>query len=176
MIENWKPVIGYQNLYEVSDLGNVRSLDRFVPKEKKPRKGKLLKPRNDVKGAGYRYVNLSKNGIPKKINVHILVLEAFVGPRPFAQAHARHLDGDRTNPALMNLVWGTPSENAQDKVLHGTDARGEKNKKSILTQEFVNWIKESKQSSIFLSSIFEVAGSTIRAVRIGQNWSYKNVS
>ena len=175
MIENWKPVIGYENLYEVSDLGNVRSLDRFVPKEKNARKGKLLKPRTDVKGAGYRYINLSKNGKSKKINVHVLVLEAFVCLRPSPEMHARHLDGKRNNPVLSNLAWGTQSENAKDKIQHGTHSRGEKSKKAVLTQEVVEWIKESKQSSICLSSILEVASSTIRAVRIGQNWSYQNV-
>ena len=175
MIENWKSVIGYEDLYEVSDLGNVRSLDRFVPKERNPRKGKLLKPRVDVKGAGYRYINLSKNGVSKKVNVHILVLESFIGPRPFPEAHARHLDGKRDNPTLTNLVWGTQVENAQDKVIHGTHARGENSKKAVLNQEFVDWIKESNQTSIFLASIFDVASSTIRAVRIGQNWSYENV-
>ena len=171
-MEIWKPIVGYENIYEVSNYGNVRSLDRFVKTEKKPRKGKILKPRIDSKGSGYRYTNLSYEGKIVKISVHVLVLEAFVCKRPNKFIHARHKDGDRTNPRLDNLEWGTISENMQDKVKHGTAQRGEKGSRTKLTQEFVNWILESKQSSLVLADALDVASSTIRAVRIGQNWSY----
>lgn len=172
MSELWKPVVGYEGLYEVSNLGSVRSLDRLVGKEKSPRKGRLLAAPIDRSGAGYRFVNLSKNGKVRKTNLHVLVLEAFIGPRPHPDWHAMHIDGSRDNARLDNLRWGSQSENARDKVAHGTDARGGKNKNAILNQELVDWIKESKQSSIQLGHILGVSSSTIRAVRLGENWSY----
>lgn len=172
-MEIWKPVVGYEGLYEVSNHGNVRSLDRFVKTEKIPRKGKILTPRVDVKGNGYRYTNLSRNGKGMKVSVHVLVLEAFVGIRPSKLHHARHKDGNPENPRLDNLEWGTVAENMQDKLKHGTAQRGEKSGKSKLTQEFVSWILESKQNSLVLAKMFGVASSTIRSIRLGQNWSYK---
>lgn len=174
-MEIWKPVIGYENLYEVSNEGNVRSLDRFVntKKLKFKVKGKILAKSVDVKGSGYRYVKLSKNGIATKVSVHVLVLEAFVSLRPGKEFVARHKDGNRENPKLSNLEWGTYSQNMQDKLKHGTDSRGEKSSRAKLNKEFVKWILESQQNSFVVANVFDVASSTIRAIRIGANWKYE---
>lgn len=169
--EIWKPVVGYLGFYEVSNLGNVRSLSRLLSTGEY-RKGIQLNCPIDRKGNGYIFANLSKNGIVKKKTVHVLVLEAFAGPRPNIFAQARHMDGNKTNPRLDNLQWGTPKQNADDKITQGRAQRGENSSRKVLTKEFVQWIRESKQSSIALSKMFDVASSTIRAIRIGQNWKY----
>lgn len=169
--EIWKPIVNYVGFYEVSNFGNVRSLGRLLATGEY-RNGKQLNCPIDKKGSGYIFANLSKNGIVKKCSVHVLVLEAFVGPRPNAFSHARHMDGDKTNPRLDNLKWGTPKENMQDKIVHGVAQRGENASRVVLTSQFVQWVRESKQSSIALAQIFNVASSTVRAIRTGQNWKY----
>lgn len=170
--EEWRPVVGYGGLYMVSSMGRVRSLDR-VDRRGQFRPGRLLRERNDTAGAGYRYVNLSRDGVARKINVHVIVLEAFIGPRPSPRHEGCHQDGDRTNPRLANLRWGTPEENHADRWRHGTEYVGERTAAAVLTDEMVQWILESQQSSLALAPIFGVASSTIRAVRNGQNWRHR---
>lgn len=154
--EQWKPVVGYEGLYEVSSLGRVRSPLR------------LLSPFMD---RGYPWVNLRRNGRCKKLSVHAIVLTAFVGPRPDGLI-ACHYDGNRANPALTNLRWDTYAANSADARRHGTHTRGEVQGQSVLTAELVGWIRESRQSSLALAHVLGVASSTVRAVRIGQNWRH----
>lgn len=107
MSELWRPVVGYEGTYEVSDAGRVRRVG-----------GRVLKRTGRGKNR-YPSVNLSVAGVARCRFVHLLVIEAFVGPRPLGM-QARHLNGDRNDPRLVNLRWGTPSENNLDRVAHGT--------------------------------------------------------
>ena len=104
--EVWNPVVGYEGLYEVSNLGRVRGLQR----------GKILKQKKDKHG--YVVVILSKKGKKKDKRVHRLILEAFVGPLPDGMV-TRHLDGDPLNNNISNLQYGSSSENNLDTVRHG---------------------------------------------------------
>ena len=119
----WRPVVGYEGAYEVSDDGRVRSLPR--PRPKNPGRGGSGMWRGRMltfaysKG-GYRQVHLSARGYTRTVYVHHLVLEAFVGPRPADMPHTRHLDGDQTNNVVGNLAYGTISQNMLDQVKHGT--------------------------------------------------------
>jgi hypothetical protein len=122
MIERWLPVPGYEGLYEVSDAGSVRSVPRVVLRSviiPVKRAGKLLKgtPRQHH---GDLKVYLCKNGRPTTCLVHRLVLLAFVGPCPPGY-ECLHDDGNPANNVLSNLHWGTPLENAQDMLRHGTN-------------------------------------------------------
>lgn len=105
----WLPVTetGFQSLYEVSNLGEVRSA----------KTKRVLKP--GTQKSGHLNVFLCNNGKRKKRYVHRLVLLAFVGP-PLEGQEALHIDGDATNNQLENLRWGTRQENALDLVTHGT--------------------------------------------------------
>jgi hypothetical protein len=80
----------------------------------------------------YRWVSLEGNGRKRIALVHVLVLEAFVGPCPEGM-ECRHLDGDVGNNAKSNLAWGTKQENAADKRKHNTAPIGEKNSRSAMT-------------------------------------------
>ena len=103
-IENWKPVLGYEGLYEVSDQGRVKN-----------KKGLILKDRFKTP-MRYRSVVLNK----KEKTVSSLVLEAFVSPRPHKMV-VRHLNGNAQDDRLCNLTWGTQSDNILDKIHHGTN-------------------------------------------------------
>ncbi len=112
-MEEWRPAVGFQGVYSVSTLGNVR---RDVG-GKGARKGHILKATID--GRGYRMVDLFVDGIRTKKKVHVLVAETFIGERPEGY-ETRHLDGNCLNNAVSNLTYGTKSDNMMDAVKHGT--------------------------------------------------------
>ena len=114
--ENWKAIPGYEGIYEVSDQGRVRSLDRITAKNAF-KKGALKKA--STVANGYLYVDLYKLGKASKRTVHSLVLEAFIGPAPSGMICC-HNNGVRVDNRLENLRWGTYSDNAHDTVRHGT--------------------------------------------------------
>jgi hypothetical protein len=127
-METWRPVVGYEGFYEVSDLGRVRSTTRPIRTSRNPTlsqtlRGKVLKQRLR---SGYPSVNLCVANKPQSCCVHSLVLEAFRGPRP-PGLEGCHDDGCRGNSALSNLRWDTKLANEQDKVDHGHSPKGEKN-------------------------------------------------
>lgn len=127
MAEQWRPVAGYEGFYEVSDLGRVRSLPRVITRKNDsplPVPGRIMSPSPNGR-AKHRALLLSRQGKVKTAKVHILVLEAFVGPRPEGQV-ARHLNDDPDDNRLANLAWGTQEENM------GPDVR--RNKGHYLTR------------------------------------------
>ena len=107
MSEIWKPIPGYEGLYEVSDQGRVKSYRRYP-------EGRLLRP--GCMSGGHVSVSL---GIKNSLCVHALVLLAFVGPPP-EKHECRHLNGNPSDNRLENLRWGTRSENIADAIRHGT--------------------------------------------------------
>ena len=108
--EQWRPVVGFEGLYEVSDRGNVRGF--------RPRALELTRDRH------YR-VKLTRQGVLKGHLVHVLVLEAFVGPRPPGLI-ACHNNGDGLDNRVENLRWDTRSANGIDAVLHGDNRNSAK--------------------------------------------------
>lgn len=122
MDELWMPVVGFEGLYEVSDQGRVRSLDRLIWNAASARckahwhpfRGRVLRPGKYTKH-GHLSVVLrhGAHGRP----VHTLVLAAFLGPCPPGQ-EGLHGDGDASNNALANLRYGTRTENNIDISKH----------------------------------------------------------
>jgi hypothetical protein len=113
--EEWRPVVGYEGLYEVSNLGRARSLDRLVASgygSTRQAVGRLLKPMTD--SHGYIYVTLSSNAVATRGHIHLMVLQAFVGPRPEGLV-ACHYDDDKSNNTLQNLRWDTQAANIFDQ-------------------------------------------------------------
>jgi hypothetical protein len=102
--EQWKPIPGYRGLYEVSDLGRVRNV----------RTGRLLKLTPNT--AGYLVVDLCRNGVRRQYLVNVLVLLAFVGPRPAPRMMACHDDDVKSNNVLSNLAWKTHAQNVADRI------------------------------------------------------------
>lgn len=120
MSERWLPIPGWEGLYEVSDLGRVRSLKRPGVKGHSARIMKGSKA-----GAGYRKVILWHNGRTEHIYVHRLVLTAFVGPCPEGM-EACHGNAVRDDNRLENLRWDTGSENIRDIVRAGNHPEAKK--------------------------------------------------
>lgn len=114
--ERWLPVAGYEGIYEVSDLGRARSLARRDARGH-VRRGKLLAPRTNARNR--LAVALYRDRVRTDVQIHRLVLEAFVGPRPEG-LEGCHWNGDPTDNRLVNLRWDTRKANSADSVRHGT--------------------------------------------------------
>ena len=162
----WLPIVGYEGLYEVSDHGEVWTCRRHG------RTGRLLTQHIDRNG--YMNVGLTRNGKTSTLAVHRLLMAAFVGPCP-PDLETRHLDGNRSrNLWPENLIYGTPEENAADKVTHGTATVGERNGRHKLTAVQVGEIHErwrGGESKRSLSRRFGVSPPEIRRILAGTAWA-----
>lgn len=126
--EQWKDIKGYKGIYQVSNLGRVKSLEKIIPTKIKnskmiTRKERRLKSSKSCKG--YCYVVLSKDNIKKSMRVHKLVAEAFLKKEDFKSSkyedrenininllEVNHKDEDKTNNKLENLEWCTRGYNS----------------------------------------------------------------
>lgn len=122
MNEIWRSVVGWEGLYEVSDLGRVRSTPRDVgsrwPAYRRPAGGVILSGHRNT--SGYLQVKLCRNGRAVTRLVHRLVLEAFVGRCPDGMEGCHGPSGIEDN-SLANLRWDTRHENALDITRHGNN-------------------------------------------------------
>lgn len=105
-METWKDIIGFEGYYQVSNLGNVRSLDRFDGVNY--RKGQIIKP--TLKFNGYLQVGLRKHMKRKYVSVHRLVATHFID-NPKNKSQINHIDCNKQNNKVDNLEWVTPKEN-----------------------------------------------------------------
>jgi hypothetical protein len=132
--ERWLPIAGFEGLYEVSDFGRVRSLDRMVESRNHPRqqqrllRGRLLRQTTN-KPTANRYirkqVKLHRGNNLSTFNVARLVAQAFI-PNPLNYPFVLHLDDDATNNKASNLEWGTHQENcfqaaSRDRMRYGQE-------------------------------------------------------
>lgn len=121
MREKWKPVLGYEESYVVSNLGRVKKLAREYTSPQgrhlsnKERLLKISTNRN-----GHKYVGLSKEGQSKTVSVERLVADAFlVKPKSNRTLWLHHKDGNKGNNQITNLVWQTPKKSIRDAVGQG---------------------------------------------------------
>lgn len=114
--ERWLPIRGWEGSYEASDQGRVRSVDRvirYANGQNRRYAGRIRRFTPDRHG--HLGLLLGKRDLRR---VHLLVLEAFVGPRPEGMEGC-HWDDDKSNNFLSNLRWGTRSANVRDLVRNG---------------------------------------------------------
>jgi len=166
--EVWRPVVGYEGLYEVSCLGRVRSLHSI-----KLSRGRLLKP--SAHNTGYTRVTLTRPPRQQRpTHIHTLVLEAFAGLRP-AGMQAAHLNGCRTDNRIENLAWVTVRENILHKRVHGTAMLGERNHQAKLTENAVREIRTLYASGLSCKAIaarFGVDWTVVRNIKNGRIWTH----
>ena len=114
MKEEWKPIKGYEGLYEVSNCGRVKSLAKKVGKGK--REERILKSYSNKKG--YLMIGLCKNSKERGYLVHRLVAEAFI-PNPENKPQINHINGCKDCNIISNLEWVNNSENQLHAVKNG---------------------------------------------------------
>lgn len=109
MTEQWKPIEGYESIYQVSNMGRVRRL-AGVASNGRPLKAQIIKP--ILQHSGYCHVGLWRNGVCDQRRVHRLVAEAFI-PNPKNKATVNHLNEDKQDNRACNLEWATVGENTR---------------------------------------------------------------
>lgn len=168
MTENWKPVVGFESHYEISDLGNVVSIRN---NHGNPRRRAL---KAGVTRDGYLRVELSKGGEQTKKHVAHMVLEAFVGPRP-AGMQACHGPAGQKDNSLTNLRWDTPASNYQDRINAGS-LQGEKHHQCSIDEATARSIKKmAADKTILARDIATKFGTTVhvvRNIRNNKSWAW----
>lgn len=192
MQEIWKDLKEYENLYQISNLGRVKSLQRR--KSNYNQKGftgtfkliqeKILKPKVDRKG--YLYVQLYKNGKSKMFKVHRLVAQTFI-PNLRNKPQVNHKDGNKQNNFIDNLEWCTNTENQKHAWKIGLQkSRFSKNNskaKKVMQYDLQgNFIREwncmmdiEREINISHTSISLCCRNKVENTR-GYIWKYKNAS
>lgn len=159
--EIWEPVAvyGYQDLYEASNLGHIR------------REGtnRNLKPSSNKRAGDRLHVCLSSNGHVRTFYVHVLVAEAFYGPKPTG-LEINHIDLDYQNNILENLEYVTHSDNQKHSVkAHGT--WGSMNVKRFTEREteLIRELYEEVKNYAAIAKVIGVSEMTVRRVIIGRD-------
>jgi hypothetical protein len=111
-IEQWKNVVGYENVYQISSLGNIRRIQSPYTKRSI---NKLLKPTDN---RGYLRLPLYKDGKRERFFIHRLVAEAFIPNFSPSKTYVNHLNCNKQDNRVENLEWSTPRLNAQHYERH----------------------------------------------------------
>lgn len=171
--EEWRPIPGFPG-YEASSLGAVRSWRRTGSAVHKGPRVTPLALKTYQRKNGYLSVMMSPIPGKRQVSrlVHQLVLEAFSGPRPRGNV-ARHFpDPSRTNNRASNLSWGTVQENADDGIVQGTVARGDKHGNAKLTEDDVAFARKSALTAGKVAAILGVTESNIDQIRARKTWKH----
>lgn len=167
-MEQWRAIPGYEGRYEISDLGNVVSIGFADPTKRRP----LTK----VDQRGYDRVYLRAPKIRGRwFSVHILVMLAFIGPRPDGM-HVNHIDGQKKNNALANLEYCTPSQNQKHSFALGLQSlRGENHTRAKLTEAGVIEIRAKIAQGIprkVIALDHGISDSHLSHIASGRLWSH----
>jgi len=175
--EIWKDVVDYEGIYEVSNFGNIRSVDRVITYKNGYKVSYEGKTKAQVKDKyGYNYVSLYKNQNNKQGMVHRLVAQAFI-PNIENKPQINHIDGNKGNNNVVNLEWATAQDNMTHASVNGLleDVSGEKHYKSKLTEENVQEIRERSGNGETYQSLadeFGVVKSTIGFIVNRETWKH----
>ena len=166
--EQWRPVVGYEDLYEVSSMGNVRSSATGQGRQRRQ-----LRP--TVTRWGYCHTALSRNDNRRGYFVHCLVAEAFI-PNPEHKSQVNHIDGNKCNNSVSNLEWCTAKENTAHALRLGLapHAKGERHGKAKLNTTQVINIRHCRGSATCrrLAELYGVSNGTICSIWTRRTWSH----
>lgn len=180
MNEVWKPVVGLEGLYEVSNIGTVRSLPRVAeaPRGRKRLIAGGMMKLHDRGGRrkGYISVVMCLHGKHKNALVHRLVASAFI-PNPESLPQVNHIDGNKANNAVQNLEWVTAKQNHDHAIVENLYAKavGDQFRRAKLNREAVAQIRALYAAGVLereLADRYGVLQSTIsKAVRM-ETWKH----
>lgn len=172
MIEIWKYVVGFENRYQVSNLGNVKNCLN----------GRILKSSNDKDG--YKQINLRKNGVYKTYKVHRLIAQSFI-PNPNNLPQVNHKDEDKANNNVDNLEWCTNYYNNHYGTARERMAKAQINRKDLskpvlqfdknenLLNEYPSIIEGARKTGIDVGGICRVCRGNLKSAG-GFVWKYKD--
>ena len=166
-IEIWKDVPGYEGIYQVSNLGRIKSMSRIRVngRAKILTKDKILlsKTLNDYVKIGMTH---------KYVLAHRLIAKAFI-PNPDNKPQVNHINGIKTDNRVVNLEWNTRSENIKHADNSGLrNLKGENNSRSKLSEIDVFEIRKSDKPIIFLSKKYNVGRNCISKVLHKKTWKH----
>lgn len=168
--EEWRPVVGWEGIYAISDTGRVRSLARTVVGLRRVYrvKERILRP---AYGNGYAALALCRNG-QRTYNVHSLVWEAF-RRKPPKGIVINHINGDRSDPRLLNLEECTHAENiTHSRYVLGKDVAGTANN-ARLTQGQVDDIRARiarGERQVDIARLYGVSPGLVCDIKKGRCW------
>lgn len=177
MIEEvWKNIEDFEGLYKISNLGNVKSLEKsqIMPNNKglKISKERILKTHKNNKG--YFYITLSKNGKSTRFLIHRLVALHFI-ENPLNLPCVCHIDNNQLNNSYLNLQWGTVQDNMNMKVLSNRQHKGEQISKKLKETDVVyirkNYNKKTMNQKT-LANKFNVSSSVISEILNYKTWKH----
>lgn len=183
--EEWRSAVGYEGFYEVSSLGNVRSLDRLVPAKvgngrqywgTRLHRGKELTPTGHRKH--YLKIEASIENRQHTVLVHRMVADAFLGPRPEG-CEVNHIDGNKHNNAAENLEYVTKAENMRHALDSGLVAVGEARSNAKYTTPQVKWALALVHSGMSVKEAAEQTGlpaGRLSKIRRGEIWRHLGVA
>lgn len=180
MVEIWKDIENFEGMYQVSNLGRIKSLARvktLINGNRLTINEKVLQGHIDTKG--YIQVELRKDGKRNISCVHRLVASAFI-ENPESKEQVNHIDGNKTNNRVENLEWVTCEENIHHAWNNGLNKalKGQQHCNSKLTDEQVKFIKENykprdrKYGMNGLARMFGVSTSPIYMIVSGKGWKH----
>tara|TARA_R110000737_G_C14376353_1_gene449735 strand:+ start:168 stop:692 length:525 start_codon:yes stop_codon:yes gene_type:complete len=173
-MEEFRDIKGYEGLYQVSNLGRVKSLSRTIYKVDGTTQTFKDKIRSSTfNGRGYLQLGLTKNGKCKTCKVHRLVSETFI-PNIEGKKEVNHLDGNKANNILSNLEWCTPSENVQHAYDTGLKVapKGENNTNSKFNNQDILDIRASNDLHRVIAERYNVTRPTISSIKSRKTWKH----
>lgn len=176
MREVWKDIKGYENLYEVSNSGLVRTKEKIRWNGKCFAKRKVRYLTIKEHPCGYIYAALSKDKKQQRYLVHRLVAEAFIS-NEYNKPFVNHIDGNKLNNTISNLEWVTRSENAKHAFRIGLQSnKGERHPTAKLTDDIVREIRAKfiprKYSSRRLAKEYGISKTNVLDIIHNRNWSH----
>lgn len=178
MKEIWKPVVGYEGFYEVSNTGEVRSLDRICRGRsgRHVRRGRVLKQQT-VRGRGYQTVTLAARKKHKNHKVHRLVAFAFIKNEDCSKIFVNHKDGCKSNNRVENLEWCTRAENNAHAIATGlNDQVGEKHAQAKLNNIKIRVIRRMCDTGYWdmkeIGEMFGITGTHVSYINKRKVWGH----